>query len=119
MHQVAITRYQTASTSASETRVKSYAEKHLPGLQEHHTRADSIMTVLTTEAANGGTEDGTADGGTTDSGTTDGTTDGGTTDGGTTDGGTEDGGTTDGGTDDGGTTDGGTDGGDGYGRTSG
>jgi predicted outer membrane protein len=113
MHQTAITRYQTASSTASETRVKDYAARHLPTLEEHHERADSIFMAITTEeneGTDGGTDDGTTDGGTddgtTDGGTDDGTTDGGTDDG-TTDGGTDDG-TTDGGTDDG-TTDGGTD----------
>jgi len=110
LHERTAGNFRTATTNTTDARVKAYANKYLPKIEMHLTRADSIHTAITTP--DNGTEDtdgGTIDGGTTDSGTTDGgTTDGGTTDGGTTDGGTTDGGTTDGGTTDGGTTDGGT-----------
>ena len=60
MHEDAITTFQTATTNATDMRVKGYASKHLPTLQEHRQQADSIQIVVMSNNATDGT-DGTDD----------------------------------------------------------
>lgn len=60
MHEHAITRFQTATTNATDMRVKAYANKHLPTLQEHRQQADSIQVAVMSNNATDGT-DGTSD----------------------------------------------------------
>ena len=60
LHEESINLYQTASTNATDMRVKAYASKYLPDLQEHRQQADSIQTVVVSDNATDGT-DGTDD----------------------------------------------------------
>ncbi len=60
MHQNAQTTYQTATTTTTELRVKSYASKYLPYIQEHLDEADSLKTQLMSNDSTSNT-DGTAD----------------------------------------------------------
>jgi putative membrane protein len=59
-HQDVVDMYQTATTNSTDARVKAFANKYLPHLQDHLQQADSIQTVIT--ANNSGTDDGTDDG---------------------------------------------------------
>ncbi|HEX8038349.1 MAG TPA: DUF4142 domain-containing protein [Chryseosolibacter sp.] len=59
MHQNAKTTYQTATTTTTETRVRTYASKYLPYIQEHLDEADSLKTQL---MSNDSTSNTTADG---------------------------------------------------------
>lgn len=59
MHQNAQTTYQTATTTTTETRVRSYASKYLPYIQEHLNVADSLKTQL---MSNDSTRNTTAEG---------------------------------------------------------
>ena len=62
MHEAAISQFETATTNATDMRVKAYANKYLPGLEEHLERADSIETVIVTNnTIADGTDDGTTD----------------------------------------------------------
>lgn len=63
MHEDAINRFQTATTNATDMRVKAYASKHLPTLQEHRQQADSIQVAVMSNNATDGTDgtDGTTD----------------------------------------------------------
>lgn len=61
MHEAAISQFETATTNATDMRVKAYANKYLPGLEEHLQRADSIETVIVTNNTADGTDDGTPD----------------------------------------------------------
>lgn len=61
MHEDAINRFQAATTNSADARVKAYANKHLPHLEEHLQQADSIETVIISNNAADGTDDGTPD----------------------------------------------------------
>lgn len=54
MHEDAVATFETATTSTTEVRVRSYASKYLPKIEMHLERADSINTVVTSDSrANG------------------------------------------------------------------
>lgn len=61
MHESTANAYQSATVNTTDARVKAYANKHLPNIEEHLERADSIHTVLiaTQVDDNEDTEDGT------------------------------------------------------------
>lgn len=66
MHEDAISAYEASAMNATDMRVKAYANKYLPKLEEHLTKADSLeMMVVTNNTTTDGTDDGT-DEGTTD-----------------------------------------------------
>ena len=46
MHEAAIGHFENATTNATDMRVKAYANKYLPALEEHLEMADSIQTVV-------------------------------------------------------------------------
>jgi putative membrane protein len=45
-HQAAVMTFQTETTTGTVDRVKTYAGKYLPHIQDHFDRADSLQTVL-------------------------------------------------------------------------
>ncbi|HET9486357.1 MAG TPA: DUF4142 domain-containing protein [Chryseosolibacter sp.] len=45
-HLAAKTTFQTATTTTTETRVKSYATKYLPFIEEHLSHVDSLQTII-------------------------------------------------------------------------
>lgn len=60
LHVAAKTTFQTATTTTTETRLKSYATKYLPHIEEHLAKADSLSAIVIEN--NGGTtedDDGT------------------------------------------------------------
>ena len=62
LHEAAIAQFEMATTNATDMRVKAYANKYLPALEEHLQRADSIETVIVTNnTVDDGTDDGTPD----------------------------------------------------------
>ena len=61
MHEDAINVFQTATTNATDMRVKAYANKHLPILQEHRQQADSIQMAVMSNNATVGTDDDNTD----------------------------------------------------------
>ena len=70
MHEASASVYQTATTNTTDVRVKAYANKYLPRIEAHLEQADSIETLIITDAdMDDGAEDGTDD--ETDDGTTD------------------------------------------------
>lgn len=62
MHQESVNIFQNATTNVTDVRVKAYANKHLPNLEEHLQLADSIETVVVANNAANGADDGTEDG---------------------------------------------------------
>jgi putative membrane protein len=50
LHQNAVSTFQTATTSTTESRVKSYATKYLPKIQAHLSEVDSLQMEV---SANG------------------------------------------------------------------
>lgn len=46
MHEAAISQFQNATTSVTDMRVKAYANKYLPTLEDHLQMADSVETVV-------------------------------------------------------------------------
>lgn len=67
VHEDAVTAYEASATNATDMRVKAYASKYLPELEEHLATADSLeMMVVTNNTTADGTDDGTTDDGTTD-----------------------------------------------------
>jgi putative membrane protein len=51
LHQSAVSTFQTATTSTTESRVKSYATKYLPKIQAHLNEVDSLQTQVTTNGS--------------------------------------------------------------------
>lgn len=56
VHVAAKTTFQTATTTTTEVRLRTYASKYLPAIEEHLKLADSIQTILINN--NEGTDDG-------------------------------------------------------------
>lgn len=62
MHEAAISQFESATTNVTDMRVKAYASKYLPTLEEHLQTADSLETVIvagdttTTDNADGTTD---------------------------------------------------------------
>lgn len=46
LHESAVSTFQTATTTTTESRVKSYATKYLPKIQAHLDEADSLQTQV-------------------------------------------------------------------------
>lgn len=60
MHEDAVNRFRTATTNSTDMRVKAYATKHLPHLEDHLQQADSIqMVVMANNATDGSDGDNT------------------------------------------------------------
>ena len=57
MHEDAINTFRTATTNSTDMRVKAYANKHLPKLEKHLERADSVQMAVMTNHAMDGTDD--------------------------------------------------------------
>lgn len=66
VHEAAISAFEASATNATDMRVKAYANKYLPELEEHLQQADSIDAVVVANNTADGTDDGTGDDGTTD-----------------------------------------------------
>lgn len=66
MHEDAVSAFEASATNATDMRVKAYANKYLPNLEEHLERADSVEAVVIMNNTVDGTDDGTTD----DDGTT-------------------------------------------------
>ena len=60
MHEAAVTTFRNATTSSTDARVKAYANKYLPHIEEHREMADSIHTVVVSKTSVGGTGTGGA-----------------------------------------------------------
>jgi putative membrane protein len=55
-HQATTTFFQTATTNTTQARIKAYATKYLPRLQEHLQKVDSLETVIITNHGTDGTD---------------------------------------------------------------
>lgn len=66
VHEAAISAFEASATNATDMRVKAYANKYLPELEEHLQQADSIDAVVVADNTADGTDDGTGGDGTTD-----------------------------------------------------
>ena len=56
-HESSVNIYQTATTNTTDAKVKAYANKHLPHVEMHLERADSIQAVIISTAATDGADD--------------------------------------------------------------
>ena len=57
MHEDAINTFRTATTNATDIRVKAYANKHLPNLEKHLQQADSVQMAVMENHSTDGTDD--------------------------------------------------------------
>jgi putative membrane protein len=51
-HESSVNLFKTATTNTTDARVKAYANKYFPHIEMHLERADSIHTVVVSDAAN-------------------------------------------------------------------
>jgi putative membrane protein len=52
-HERTLTLFQNAQTNSSESKIRSYAQKYTPHIQQHLVLADSIQTVVMNNISNG------------------------------------------------------------------
>ena len=56
-HENTVSIFQTATTNTTDTKVKAYANKHLPHIEMHLERADSIHAVIVNNFTDDGTDE--------------------------------------------------------------
>jgi len=53
LHVAAKSTFEAATTTATEIRLRTYATKYLPHIQEHLETADSLATIIISNGADG------------------------------------------------------------------